>query len=274
MPERITHAGRQVCAAKTAVIFISVIFIMLFAVTSCQKQAAGKIQTDEKNIERGVIAPPVWKSIDKQALAQAWGWKEVSRGNTAKHCVALTFDAGEEGQYTPAILDALKAASVRVTFFVTGRFAESYPDLVQRMAAEGHEIANHSWSHPSFLKLSPKEVRDQIVKTDAKLTELCGYSPQPYFRFPFGERNEALLEEVKSLGYMSIYWTYDTRDWELATTPQAIHDGVLSHVANGAIFLMHCGSRQESVVLPVILKDLKTAGYTIITVSEALALGP
>ncbi len=142
---------------------------------------------------------PAWRLVDRTALAASLGWGEVTRGNTASMQVALTFDAGADGAPTPAILDALAAAGVKSTFFLTGQFADAYPLTVQRIAAEGHELANHSYTHPQFPELAPPEVVSQIERTEARIMELTGLT-QPGSHPP-GQRgglSERLLDRRRA----------------------------------------------------------------------------
>jgi len=215
---------------------------------------------------------PGWRRVDRVALAQSLGYVEVTRGNTSANRVALTFDAGSGAEHTPAILDALAAAGVKATFFITGQFAQSYPDMVRRMAADGHEFGNHSYTHPRFTDISDADIRSQIARTEAKVVELTGISTVPYFRFPYGARNARVTRQVNDLGYMSIYWTLDTLDWMPEKTCGQIRSRVMSNVCPGAIVLMHCNSPQEGQVLGSIIEDLRTAGYEVMTLTEVMVL--
>lgn len=212
-----------------------------------------------------------WRRVDRVALAQSLGYGEVARGNTSANRVALTFDAGSGADATPAILDALAAAGVKATFFITGQFAESFPDMVRRMAADGHEFGNHSYTHPRFTDISEADIRSQIVRTEAKVVELTGISTVPYFRFPYGARNARAVRQVNDLGYMSVFWTVDTLDWMPDETCEQIRSRVMSNVCPGAIVLMHCNSPQEGQVLDSIIEDLKASGYEVMTLTEVLA---
>ncbi len=212
-----------------------------------------------------------WKKIDRQALADSLGWGEVVRGSQNGMRIALTFDAGASGQPTPAILDALKAAGVHSTFFLTGQFVDAYPDLVKRMADEGHEIANHSDTHPEFPKIGLDEARNQMAVTEEKIRSLTGMTTKPYFRFPYGARTQSLVQFVNGEGYLSIFWTVDTLDWMTEATPESIRSRVMNNACPGAIVLMHCGSPQEAQVLPTIIQDLRASGYEVVTLSEVLS---
>lgn len=184
----------------------------------------------------------------------------------------MTFDAGASGQPTPAILDALKAAGVHSTFFLTGQFVDTYPELVRRMAEEGHELANHSNTHPEFPKISQEAARHEIEITEEKVASLTGMTTKPYFRFPYGARTQSWVDFVNGEGYLSIFWTVDTLDWMSDATIESIRSKVLSKACPGAIVLMHCGSPQEAQALLSLLRDLKSSGYQMVTLSEVLAL--
>lgn len=212
---------------------------------------------------------PAWRTVDRTALATSLGWGEVASGNKAVANVALTFDAGSGGEPTPAILDALQAAGVHSTFFLTGQFADAYPETVRRIADEGHELGNHSYTHPNFTTITPEEARSQVERTEARVLELTGLSTKPYFRFPYGASNAELVRQVNELGYMSVFWTLDTLDWETDTTPESIIERA-SRAGPGTIVLMHCGSPQEAVALPAVIGNLRAAGYEPVTLTELL----
>ncbi len=216
-------------------------------------------------------ALPAWRSIDRQALVAGLGWGEVARGNTAVPRIAITFDAGSEAGPTPAILDILQGAGLHCTFFLSGQFVADYPELVTRIVADGHEIANHSYSHPDFTTITAADAHSQLARTDAAITALTGASSKPYFRFPYGRRNNAMVDLVNADGYMSVMWTVDAYDWEPSRTPQQIYSRVMGGIGPGAIVLMHCSSPQEVEILPVIISDLQAGGYQLVTVSEALS---
>ncbi|MBU4193476.1 MAG: polysaccharide deacetylase family protein [Actinobacteria bacterium] len=217
-------------------------------------------------------ALPGWRRVDRVALAQSLGYGEVSRGSTSANRIALTFDGGSGAEHTPAILETLEAAGVKATFFITGQFAESFPEMVRRMADDGHEFGNHSYNHPRFTGISAAEAHSQISRTEAKVVELTGISTVPYLRFPYGARNASLVRQVNALGYMSVFWTVDTLDWMPDKTCEQIRSRVMSNACPGAIVLMHCNSSQEARVLGSIIEDLQAAGYEVVTLTEVLAL--
>ena len=225
-----------------------------------------------KKIFEGFNPPaPAWRSIDREKLAEKLGWWDVTRGNPSSgKLIALTFDAGADGEYTGSILDALKARGLHCTFFLTGQFASAYPATVKRIALEGHELGNHSWSHPKFDGITPAEAASQLSRTETKVKSLTGLSTKPYFRFPYGWKSDALIRQVNGMGYLSVSWTFDTLDSLAGTSPETIRARVNEYASPGAIVLMHCGSKQESEILPSVLDDLGASGYRVVTLSEVL----
>jgi len=221
-------------------------------------------------IPRPRVVEPAWRSIDRETLAARLGWGQVSRGDTTKRRIALTFDAGEDGGPAPAILDALKSAGLHCTFFLTGQFADKYPDLVKRIASDGHELGNHSYTHPKFTTLMPEQVSSEISRTEERVKLLTGLSPRPYFRFPYGAGSDALVKQINGMGYIGVLWTFDTLD-SMGASSQTIIDRVAKYASPGAIVLMHCGFAEEAKALPSVIKELEGAGYQIVTLSEVLS---
>ena len=213
---------------------------------------------------------PNWRAYDRNVLAASLGWGDVSVGNTSRRRIALTFDTASEGAYTPAILDILKGAGIHCTFFISGRFAEQYPDLVRRIAAGGHEIANHSYSHPHFARLSADAVTGELARTEAIISGLTGLTTRPYFRFPYGERNAALIRQVNAEGYMSVFWTVAAESENPRETSDVVYRRVVSKARPGAIVLMHSGDPEEPGALPLVIRDLEAAGYELVTLTELL----
>jgi peptidoglycan/xylan/chitin deacetylase (PgdA/CDA1 family) len=199
--------------------------------------------------------------------------REFVRGNPSVPVIAITFDAGAESGPTDAMLKALAERGLRSTFFLTGRWAEQNPDLVRRIAAEGHEIANHTYTHPDLRTLSDARVAEEISRTEALLVELTGQPVRPWFRFPFGARDARTNAAIARLGYYSIYWTLDSLDsLPPPKTPQFLHDRIVNNSVNGSIILVHVGSAPTAAALPRILDSLQARGFRLVTVSELLGL--
>ncbi|MCS6801325.1 MAG: polysaccharide deacetylase family protein [Chloroflexota bacterium] len=196
---------------------------------------------------------------------------EIVRGDPQSSMVALTFDAGAGSRHTPAILDTLKAANLRVTMFLTGQWAERNPELTRRIVADGHELANHSYSHPRFTTLSSPEIVAEIQRTEEIIVSLTGMSTKPWFRPPFGNRDARVLSVIGSLGYYSVYWTLDSGDWRTDYSNADVLNTVANRASGGAIVVQHLDSAQTAAVLPQIIQRLQARGFTIVTLSQLFA---
>lgn len=196
--------------------------------------------------------------------------KEYERIPANEKVVALTFDAAYDPSPLPAILAALDTAGANGTFFLTGEFLRDFPKSVAQIVAAGFPIGNHSYTHPDFTKLTDAQIRSQLSKTASAIVKAGAQDPRPLFRPPYGARNKHVLAVLRSAGYVSIYWTIDTLDWETTRTPQEIEHAVLSGLKPGAIILMHVGSKQTASILPTLLEKIKAQGYSFVTLREAL----
>lgn len=197
--------------------------------------------------------------------------REVDRGSTQAKLVALTFDAGSSADPVPQILRTLAQRGAHCTFFLTGQWGERYPETARQITEAGHELGNHSWSHPAFTSLSDEQIREQLRRTEEIAQRVCGRTTKPLFRPPFGARDERVRSVVAEEGYLTIYWTVDS--WDSVrkdVTPQMIIDRVMCRIRPGAIVLMHCGSEATAQALPQLLNALEAEGYRVVTVSELL----
>ena len=210
-------------------------------------------------------ATPDLSQLPYEVLVQ-----EVIRGGQDHPAVALTLDGGSVATYTSAMLETLREHEVRITIFITGQFAERYPELVHEMIADGHEIGNHSYAHPDFTELDDDTIRRELARTEEIIMQVAGISTKPWFRAPYGARNPHVVDVVAREGYRSIYWTIDTIDWREDATPALIMQRIRDRLDNGVIILAHLGSYQTMEALPDILTELKEGGYRIVTVSELL----
>lgn len=206
--------------------------------------------------------------------APAGGWSEVVRGYPGKKRVALTFDAGATGETMPAVLNVLRQRHIHITMFFTGKFVEEYPDSVKQAVLDGHEIANHTYSHTDSLLLTDQQLEDELARTENIIYKLTGVSTKPYWRPPYGSRNNHVLNVAQSQGYRSIYWTLDSLD---SVGQPKTPDFIFNRVTNtpdfnldGAIILQHFGSDASAEALPRILDRLQEMGYSVVTISDLL----
>lgn len=191
---------------------------------------------------------------------------------TQQRVIALTFDDGPDIAYTPQILDLLKKYHAAATFFVVGKSVEKYPDIARREVLEGHELANHTYSHPLMRQISEPQLHDELVKTNEIIRKTTGQVPH-YFRPPNAFYNEMIINTAKQSGFRIVMWSsQDTRDWSRPGV-QKIVDSVVHHVQNGSIVLLHDygGDRSQTVAaLAKILPELERRGYQFVTLSELL----
>ena len=194
----------------------------------------------------------------------------VYQGEGSEPRIALTFDDGPHPQYTAEILDILAEYDVRATFFVIGENAERCPQLLEREVAEGHEIGNHTQTHP-LRDLPREQMEAEISACEATVGEWIDRRMH-LFRPPGGILSQAVMTLAESRRYRVILWSIDTRDW--AHTPvEQITKTVLDEVGAGDIILMHDGIESQSPTpsaLRILIPELLARGYRFVTVSELL----
>ncbi|WP_209752054.1 polysaccharide deacetylase family protein [Cohnella suwonensis] len=191
--------------------------------------------------------------------------------------VALTFDDGPDGKYTEEILGILKEKGVKATFFLVGTQVAKYPEVAKRIAEEGHDVGNHSWSHADLTKLSAQAMRDQLTKTQDAIFKATGVTSD-LMRTPYGAYDDGVLKEIHDQDMTHVFWTVDTRDWA-GTSVADMRKNMLSHTHKGGIILMHSfGGRKHAIdhtvaLLPTIIEELQDKGYEFVTVNELIASG-
>lgn len=195
---------------------------------------------------------------------------EISRGRPDRPWVALTFDAHYDAEPLLPLLDLLAQEGLQATFFTTGRWAERNPNLIRRLAEEGHELGNHSYSHPKFTELTDEEIVAQVTRTDALLRDLTGGRVSPYVRPPFGNRDARVLRVLLREGFVPVYWTVDTWDWKSEVSARQVRARALEAADNGAIVLMHATTFKTVEALPGLLAGLREKGLTPGTVTDVL----
>lgn len=199
--------------------------------------------------------------------------KELSRGKTDSKQVTFTFDAGSGNQSGEKILAALKLHKIKATFFVTGVWAGKNPDLLKKISAAGHEVFNHTYSHPHLTTITDEEIKTELNKANATISQLTGKTTKPYFRPPYGDRNAHVLEVAAGEGYRSVFWTIDALDWKESEgmTAAAVQKRIIDNLKPGTIYLMHVGDTITGNILSDTLDKISNAGYTVVSLSQAVA---
>ena len=185
--------------------------------------------------------------------------------------IAMTFDDGPSAQNTPRLLDMLKQRKIHATFFMVGQCVVEFPDIVKRIVAEGHEVGNHSWSHPQLNKMSDASVHDQLQKTQDAIVQACGVAPKimrpPYGAFTARQRAWA----NGTWGYKIILWDVDPLDWKIRNSDH-VKAEILKQTQSGSITLSHDIHKTTVDAMPATLDALAAKGFKFVTVSELIAM--
>ena len=183
----------------------------------------------------------------------------------------MTFDDGPHASNTPRLLDMLKQRKIKATFFVVGQCAVEYPTIMKRIAAEGHELANHSWSHPQLSAMSDAAVHDQIQKTHDAIIQSTGVTPT-LMRPPFGAFTQRQQRWANGeWGYKCILWDVDPLDWKVRNAAR-VQSEILKHTVSGSIILSHDIHKTTVDAMPETLDGLLAKGFKFVTVTELLAM--
>ncbi|MFA5307216.1 MAG: polysaccharide deacetylase family protein [Candidatus Babeliales bacterium] len=195
----------------------------------------------------------------------------VRHVTTDEKVVALTYDDGPRPPTTQAVLEVLAQHHVPATFFLIGRHAELHPALVKKIYSAGHELGNHTYSHPYLIFKSARYVRNQIEKTD-NIIRSCGYKKEIYFRSPHGMKLFADSWALKKMKRKNILFDTVAWDWTSPGVEKIVHN-VMKDVHPGSIILLHdgCGDKHDVVeASDIIITRLKEQGYQFVTISELL----
>lgn len=195
----------------------------------------------------------------------------ITSGRPETGIVALTFDQGVKGPgETPRVLDILREAQASSTFFVIGVWAENNPELLRRMVAEGHELANHTYDHPDLRQLSDQQIAEQLEHTERIVQQAVGKSTKPYMRPPSSAYDNRVLAAVNRLGYAMVCWSLDSTDWRAESTSASVVEWVVGKAKAGDIIVFHGYSPKTAAALPDVVRGLKQKGYRLGTVSQVL----
>ena len=188
---------------------------------------------------------------------------------TDKKQIAISFDAAWGNDDTEQLIKILGEYKVPATFFVVGAWVDKYPESVKALSDAGHQIQNHSNTHPHMPQLSREQMRDEIESCNKKIADVTGVTPT-LLRPPYGDYDNALIEVMDSLKMHTIQWDVDSLDWKDSATPESICKRVTSKVKNGSIVLFHNDADHTPEALPTILKCLKDEGYEFVFISDLI----
>lgn len=224
------------------------------------------IQTGSWGLHFGEEGQPPTGNASAAQLSQ---FDAVYMGDPKEKVLYLTFDAGYENGCTAKILDTLKDHQVQATFFLVGDYLERNPDLVRRMAAEGHIVGNHTMNHPDMSKLKNRETFARELEDMARLyQEITGQNLCKVYRPPQGIYSEENLKMARELGYHTVFWSLAYQDWNNNAQPsrEQAFGKLLPRTHNGAIVLLHSTSATNAAILDELLTRWKEMGYRFATV--------
>ncbi|RCX16660.1 peptidoglycan-N-acetylmuramic acid deacetylase [Fontibacillus phaseoli] len=191
-------------------------------------------------------------------------------GDTSRKDLFLTFDNGYENGYTSPILDTLKAKKVPAVFFITGHYVKDQPDLVKRMAAEGHLVGNHSWSHPDMTTITDTRIKEELDRVKQASAQLTGTDRMRYLRPPRGIFSDRVLRVTKELGYTNVFWSVAYKDWDVNDQKGTAYayQKVVQQLHPGAVILLHSVSKDNAAALGAIIDEARRQGYEFRNLDE------
>ena len=186
--------------------------------------------------------------------------------------IAISFDAAWGADDTDTLIEILGKYNVRATFFLVGQWVDTYPEEVRKLAEAGHEIMNHSNTHPYFTQCSTEKVIEEIESCNDKIEAITGVRPT-LVRCPYGDYDDNVVNTIRSLGMEPIQWSIDSLDWKDSSTASSICERVTGLAQPGGIILCHNDAEYTPDALEEILKTLIDQGYTFVPISELILSG-
>ncbi len=182
--------------------------------------------------------------------------------------VSISFDAAWGNEDTDELISIMDKYNIKATFFVVGSWVDNFPESVKALHDAGHEIMNHSDSHPHMTKLSKEQMQEEIVKCNQKIEAITGKTPNLH-RAPYGDYNNAVIQAVRESGCYTIQWDVDSLDWKNLSAPE-ITKRVTEKVKPGSIVLFHNAALHTPEALPSIIEKLQSEGYSFVPISQLI----
>lgn len=248
--------------------FLNALFATTFlALTSCSLLGSsdnGKLPaTPRSTANNGYVKPPY---APLRPLQVTW-----NSGRSDLKILALTFDDGPHRENTPRLLDMLKQRNVKATFFTIGRSVDLYPHIAKRIADEGHEIGNHTYTHGNLSKMNTAKVRNELDKGRDAINRATGLTPT-IMRPPYGALLSSQRDWVlKAYGYPTILWSVDPMDWK-DRNASVVANRLITRARPGGILLAHDLHKTTVDAMPKTLDTLLGQGYKFVTVTELIRL--
>lgn len=254
-----TSADTKVNTSQTAVDLKSTAVYANGAIDVFSALGGKKIQYGQ-----GVNVDEYNRPVDAVMMQEKYGKQGgVFIGENEKK-IYLTFDEGYENGFTPAILDTLKEKGAKAVFFVTYDYVKRNEELIVRMLNEGHEVGNHTWTHPSLPDCTSEKAHDEISKLHDYVKEHFDYDMK-LMRPPMGEFSEETLEIASKLGYKTMLWSFAHVDWDVNNQPseEKAYSVITEKTHNGAVYLLHAVSSANTAVLGRVIDYWRAEGYEL-----------
>lgn len=207
-------------------------------------------------------------NVSTEELAQ---YDACYLGDTSKKVIYLTFDCGYENGFTESILDTLKRHNAPAAFFIVGAMLNSAPEIVRRMAEEGHIVGNHTCNHPDMSAISDQGAfQKELDLLSAQYEEVTGQKMPMYYRPPQGKYSRQNLQQAHALGYRTVFWSLAYVDWYVDDQPTAeeAFSKLIPRIHNGAVVLLHSTSQTNAEILDELLTRWKDMGYTFASLDD------
>ncbi len=204
-------------------------------------------------------------SADQVRLMNEYGC--IYKEDTKSKNIYLTFDEGYEKGYTSLILDTLREKGVKAAFFVTGQYVRENPDLIKRMAEEGHIIGNHSLNHPSLPEISSEKLKEELFELDRLVYGACGVHTT-FLRAPRGEYSERMLALTRDLGYTNVFWSQAYVDWNDDVSEEEAFTSITGGLHKGCVLLLHAVSKGNAESLGRVIDYAQNEGYVFRSLNE------
>ena len=268
MPHSSRRAAAVLAAAALCLAILAILPDSHQAAVPTAGEAAVPASADNWGLSFPTPGQPPVGNATQDALSQ---YDAYYLGDTKKKVIYLTFDCGYENGYTEKILDVLKAHSAPAAFFVVGHMVESAPDIVRRMAQEGHVVGNHTYHHPDMSAIADRAAFQQELSSLEELyRQTTGREMSRFYRPPQGKYSEANLADAQALGYRTVLWSLAYVDWYTDNQPsrEAAFSKLLPHIHDGAIVLLHSTSRTNAEILDELLTRWEEQGYTFAPLTQ------
>ena len=260
------HLPRKHRAGSVTAALLTLLLLLTATVTPTYAAGTGWYCTRAKNHAQPVADPPLRE-------VESHGGLYIDHAHTDPDApdkvVYLTFDAGYENGNVARVLDALKAEGATGAFFILGNLPACHPDLVRRMAAEGHLVCNHTYTHRNLCGAPAGELTKELTRLEEACRE-AGVEVAKYFRPPEGCFDTALLDEACEAGYRTVFWSFAYADWDNQRQPDpaAANAKILDNLHNGAVILLHPTSATNAAILGETLREMKAMGYRFGSLDE------